>query len=105
MNYPAIAWRFAGILVLAPLGSCEQESATTDDLPSVAQAKEECAGLSTRVANKPNTLPVGKNSDFTACMLEQANKVIGSRELEQICSAIPGARSDSEDGKCFIVHF
>ncbi|MDP3549559.1 MAG: hypothetical protein Q8R81_04085 [Novosphingobium sp.] len=105
MNYSAIAWRLAGILVLAPLGSCTQKPATTGDLPSVAQAKEECSGLSTRVASKPNAPPVGKNSDFTKCMLEQANKVIGSREFEQICSAIPGARSDSEDGKCFIVHF
>lgn len=72
---------------------------------AVARAKEVCAGKSNEFKPEPNAPPVGGNSEFTKCMLQQANLIKGQRSFEQVCAAIPGGRSDSGDGNCFVVHF
>jgi len=78
--------------------------AVTTDTDAVTDAKLLCAKQTEQQLqpDRGGVRPPGGLEPFTRCMLEQANAKIGAPAFSEICSAIPGSRTDSPDGHCFV---
>lgn len=74
---------------------------------ALVKAKQACSDKSNEFRpGLDQGLPhIGGDSEYTKCMLQQANAKKGSVMFEQICSAIPGARSDLGGGNCSVSHY